>query len=74
MTERFAGLLVDLVEYSRREQPELVTRPLSMDTAIMIVGGLRELAVISLQRDRDLQEIRAGAGEAIKAILTGALL
>ena len=74
VTERFAHLLVDLVDSGRGEQPQLAVRPLSMDTAIMIVGGLRELAVISLQRDRDLQEIRASASEAIKAILTGALL
>ena len=49
-------------------------RPLSMETAIMIVGGLRELAVTSLQKGRDLREVRAVAGETIKAILTGTLL
>jgi AcrR family transcriptional regulator len=72
--ERFAQLLVDLVESGRRVQPELVARPLTMDTAIMIVGGLRELAVISLQRGRDVRELRTTAGATVKAILAGALL
>jgi AcrR family transcriptional regulator len=72
--ERFARLLVELVESGRRAQPEMGARPLTMDTAIMIVGGLRELAVISLQHGRDLRELRAAAGEPIKAILLGALL
>ncbi len=40
----------------------------------MIVGGLRELAVIYLQRERDLNELRSTAGATIKAILAGALL
>jgi AcrR family transcriptional regulator len=72
--ERFAQLLVDLVESGRRVQPELEARPLTMDTAIMIVGGLRELAVISLQRGRDVRELRTTAGATVKAILAGALL
>jgi hypothetical protein len=49
-------------------------RPLSLDTAIMIVGGLRELAVIALQQGRDVRELRASAGETVKAILDGVLL
>ncbi|MGA9858924.1 MAG: TetR/AcrR family transcriptional regulator [Solirubrobacteraceae bacterium] len=72
--ERFAGMLVDFVESGRAAQPDLVLRPLTMDTAIIIVGGLRELLVISLQRGRDMRELRASAGETVKAILNGALL
>ncbi len=72
--ERFARLLIDLVESSRRAQPELGVGPLPMDTAIIIVGGLRELAVISLQRGRDMRELRASAAQTIKAILNAALL
>jgi AcrR family transcriptional regulator len=72
--ERFAKLLVELVESGRREQPEMGARPLSLDTAIMIVGGLRELAVIALQQGRDVRELRASAGETVKAILDGVLL
>ena len=58
----------------RAAQPELGVRPLTMDTAIIIVGGLRELPVISVQRGRDLQELRASVGATVKAILTGTLL
>jgi AcrR family transcriptional regulator len=72
--ERFAALLMGLVESGRREQPELTARGLSRDTAIMIVGGLRELAVISLQQGRSVAEIRHTAGETVKAILAGTLL
>ncbi len=55
--ERFATLLVSLVESGRAVQPQLVARPLTMDTAIIIVGGLRELVVISLQRGRDVRRV-----------------
>lgn len=72
--ERFAQLLITLVESGRREQPALDARALTMDTAIMIVGGLRELAVISMQRGRDIRDLRASAGDTIKAILMGTLL
>jgi AcrR family transcriptional regulator len=72
--ERFAELLVGFVESGRQAQPELTLRPLTMDSAIIIVGGLRELLVIALQRGRDMRELRASAGETIKAILGGALL
>jgi AcrR family transcriptional regulator len=72
--ERFAQLLVELVESGRREQPELGARPLTLDTAIMIVGGMRELAVISLQQGRDVRELRGVAGQTVKAILAGTLL
>ena len=74
VVERFARLLIGLVESGRAAQPELEARPLSMDAAVMIVGGLRELAVISLQQGRDLRELPASAGAMVKAILSGALL
>ena len=72
--ERFAEMLIGLVDAARREQPQIGARALTMDTAIIVIGGLRELAVISLQRGRDMRELRASVGETIKAILTGALL
>jgi AcrR family transcriptional regulator len=72
--ERFAAMLVALVESGRAVQPDMVARPLAMDTAIIIVGGLRELAVISLQRGRDVRELRTSAASTVKAILAGALL
>ena len=74
VVERFARLLIDLVESGRAAQPELLARPLSMDAAVMIVGGLRELAVIALQQGRDLHEIPASAGAMVKAMLSGELL
>ncbi|HEY2320456.1 MAG TPA: TetR/AcrR family transcriptional regulator [Solirubrobacteraceae bacterium] len=72
--ERFAEMLVGFVDSGRRAQPELRLRPLAMDTAIIIVGGLRELLVIALQRGRDMRELGVSAGETIKAILSGSLL
>jgi AcrR family transcriptional regulator len=72
--ERFAGMMVALVESARAVQPEVRSRPLSMDTAVIITGGLRELVVISLQRGRDVRELRASVREAVKAILSGTLL
>jgi AcrR family transcriptional regulator len=72
--ERFAEMLVGFVASGRRAHPELNLRPLTMDTAIIIVGGLRELLVISLQRGRDMRELRASASETIKAILGAAVL
>jgi AcrR family transcriptional regulator len=72
--EGFAQLLIGLVESSRRAQPRVAAQPLDMDTAIIIVGGLRELLVIALQRGRDMRELRASAGQTIKLILSGTLL
>ena len=68
--ERFAEMLVGLVDAGRRVQPGMTARPLDMDTAIIIVGGLRELLVISLQQRRDMRGLRASVGRTIKAILT----
>ncbi|MGB9182467.1 MAG: TetR/AcrR family transcriptional regulator [Solirubrobacteraceae bacterium] len=72
--ERFASMMVALVDSGRAARPDLGARPLSMDTAIIIAGGLRELLVVSLQRGRDIDELRASAGTTVKAILTGAQL
>jgi hypothetical protein len=66
--------MVSLVDSGRAMQPELGARPLSTDTAIIIAGGLRELIVISLQRGRDVRELRASARDTVKSIFTGALL
>jgi AcrR family transcriptional regulator len=72
--ERFAELLVQLVETGRRAQPEVVARPLEIDTAIMIVGGLRELLVIALQQGREVRDLHASGSATIKAILRGMVL
>ncbi|MHB8658253.1 MAG: TetR/AcrR family transcriptional regulator [Solirubrobacteraceae bacterium] len=72
--ERFARLLIDLVESSRHQQPQMEARPLPSDVAIIIVGGLRELLVISMQQGRDLHEVNRGAAQVIKAILAATVL
>jgi AcrR family transcriptional regulator len=72
--ERFAEMLVGLVESGRSAQPELGARPLSMDMAVIIVGGLRELMVIALQQGRDVRAVKQSAGDAVKAILNATLL
>ena len=71
--ERFATTLIELVEAARHARPGVVA-PLDMDTAIIIVGGLRELLVISIQQGREMSELRESAGRTIKAILTGTLM
>jgi AcrR family transcriptional regulator len=72
--ERFAELLVALVEAGRRAHPELAARPLPADMAIMIVGGVRELMVVSAQRGRDVRELRRSVAEAVRAILNATVL
>jgi AcrR family transcriptional regulator len=72
--ELFARLLVRLVELGRREQPEIEAGPLTMDVAIIIVGGLRELVVIAIQQGRDVRELRATATAAARAILRATVL
>jgi AcrR family transcriptional regulator len=66
--ERFARQLVGLVELGRREQPAIDVGPLTFDTAVIIVGGIRELMVIAAQQGRDLDELRPAIGEAVNAI------
>lgn len=73
-TERFAELLVGLVESGRREQPELGMRSLAVDMAIIIVGGLRELTVIALDQGRDVRDLRPVAAQTVKAILSETIL
>jgi AcrR family transcriptional regulator len=72
VVERFARQLVGLVEVGRREQPGLEAGPLTLDMALMIAGGIRELTVISIQQGRDVREVRSAAAEVIKAILRSA--
>jgi AcrR family transcriptional regulator len=72
--ERFARTLIALVDAAAEAQPAIVRRPLTMDTAIIIVGGLRELLVFSVQAGRDLHELRATVGATVKAILRGTVV
>jgi AcrR family transcriptional regulator len=71
---RFAELLVSLVESGRRAQPDIAAGPLTMDMAIMIVGGVRELIVSAAEQGRDVRKLEPIAGRAIKAMLSGTVL
>ena len=72
--ERFAELLVSLVESGRRKQPQLGAQPLTKDQAIIIVGGLRELIVSASESGRDVRKLRPVAAETIMAILEATVL
>ncbi|MFL5824845.1 MAG: TetR/AcrR family transcriptional regulator [Solirubrobacteraceae bacterium] len=72
--ERFADLLVGMVESGRRKQPQLGAHPLTKDIAIIIVGGLRELVITASERGRDVRELRPVAARAIMAILGATVL
>jgi AcrR family transcriptional regulator len=72
--ERFAELLVTLVESGRRAQPDVAVNPLTRDIAIVVVGGLRELVVSASEQGRDVRELRPIAAQAIKAILNATVL
>jgi AcrR family transcriptional regulator len=72
--ERFAALLIALVDSARGEHAEITARPLGRDTALVIVGGLRELTVNAFEERRDVRELRATAVAVVKAILAAAVL
>jgi AcrR family transcriptional regulator len=72
--ERFASLLVALVEAGREARPELAARPLHPDIAVIIVGGLRELLVIAAEQGRPVRELRRSAGDAVRALLNATVL
>ena len=66
----FAEMLVGIVDDGRRIQPGVLSHGLTMDTAIIIVGGLRELLVLALTQGRDMTDLRSSVGDTVKAILT----
>lgn len=68
VVERFAQVLVELVEAAARRRPRQIARP-SLQVAIVLVAGLRELLVISLQEGRDPREMRDPARTAARALL-----
>jgi AcrR family transcriptional regulator len=71
---RFAELLIALIESGREAQPDLDPKPLTMDLALIIVGGVRELVVSAAEQGRDLRELRPLAAQTVKAILRGTVL
>jgi AcrR family transcriptional regulator len=72
--ERFAQVLVELVDNARREQPALDAHPLPFDAAVIIVGGIRELMVIAEQQGRDARTVREAAAAAATAIVRQAVV
>lgn len=72
-SERFVDLLVALADAGRREHPELAARPLPRDTAVIIVGGLRELLISALEQRRDVAQLRVSAAGPVKAIVAAAV-
>jgi len=72
--ERFAELLVQLVEASRREHPGAAAHSLSLEMAIVIVAGIRELTIVALEDNRDLQQLRVTMSGIVKAIMGAAVL
>jgi AcrR family transcriptional regulator len=67
--ERFAATLMALVQRAREAQGECSVPPLSRELAIVLVAGLRELLVISLQDGAQPQALRAGARQVTLALL-----
>lgn len=71
---RFAQLLVNLVEAGRRSQPQLKAKPLTLDEATIIVGGMRELVINASEQGRDPRELRPVAARTVNAILGATVL
>jgi AcrR family transcriptional regulator len=69
VTERYGALLVALVDQARERHPAEQLQPLSRDVAVILVGGLRELLVMSIQQRRDLDELRAPSAQVVRALL-----
>jgi AcrR family transcriptional regulator len=72
--ERFAQMLVALVESGRQEQPSMMANALPLDVSVIIVGGLRELLIIAIQQGRDPHELRETVGQVVKAIMRAVVL
>jgi AcrR family transcriptional regulator len=69
--QRAAQLLHDLIEAARTQEPEL--QPLTVDTAVVIVAGIRELITGALGdelTDQRLSEVRTVATDLFRAVLT----
>jgi AcrR family transcriptional regulator len=66
LKERAAHLLCRLVEEAREHDPHL--RPLSLEAALMLVGGFEDLVLWALEHGRDLTELQAVAGDLVRRI------
>ncbi len=67
VTERFAELIMGLVGTESMRAEGL--RPLPRLTAILLVGGMRELIVHAVERGEDVSTTEAAARDVVKAVL-----
>ncbi|PTL58186.1 TetR/AcrR family transcriptional regulator [Paraconexibacter algicola] len=67
VTDRFADLIVGLVDTP--EWRAAGVQPLPRHTAVLLVGGLRELIVYAVERGEDLSALHPPARDAVKAVL-----
>lgn len=74
VVRQFAELLVGLVESVRAHRPQGSTDPLTMDVAIILVGGLRELIVVAIGEGRDVRELLPAAASVVAPVLRSAAL
>jgi AcrR family transcriptional regulator len=66
--ERYAELVVRLSESAAARNSEI--RALSLETAIMVVGGLNELVVYAIEHERSLDSVAGVAKDLYAAVLT----
>jgi AcrR family transcriptional regulator len=64
--ERFAEMCVRLANTEELRRAGM--RPVSMQTALMLVGGLRELAIHTVEHGGDVRELRDVAKDVWKAV------
>jgi len=67
VNERAAHQLCRLVDEACEHDPNL--RPLSLEAAILLVGGFRDLVLWALDHGRDLTELHAVAGDLVRRIM-----
>ena len=63
-----------LLPLRSRQGSIAVRAPLPFDTAVIIVGGIRELMVIAEQQGRDIRTVTEAAAAAATAIVRQAVL
>lgn len=67
VTERFAELIMGLVDTDSMRAEGL--QPVPLRTAILLVGGIRELIVHAVERGEDVATTGAAARDVVKAVL-----
>jgi AcrR family transcriptional regulator len=72
--ERFAEMLVNLVEAGLRQQPREGATSLTKEMGTVIAGGLTVLVIVAADQGRDIRELKPVAAKAVKAILSETVL